>query len=163
RAGDGARRCGDDDVGAERQLRVDARLLVVGGGEDAEVDAEGEQQPDREESAVDRLAAATGAREQEADGCRRTAARRTAGEPGDEPGDGEREQVEVELLPERRPGAADAPARFADAAAEDAETGAHPRCRGSRNGERGADAERRQQASAPDAACRAGETKRGEG
>ena len=42
--GDGAGRRGGDDVGAERQLGVDARLLVVGRGEDAEVDAEGEQQ-----------------------------------------------------------------------------------------------------------------------
>ena len=41
---DDARRRGDDDVGAERQLRVDARLLVVGRGEDAEADAEREQQ-----------------------------------------------------------------------------------------------------------------------
>ena len=44
--GDHAGRRGGGDVGAERELRVDARLLVVGGGEDAEVDAEREQQPD---------------------------------------------------------------------------------------------------------------------
>ena len=55
-----------DDVGAERELRVDARLLVVGRGEDAEVDAEREQQPDDEQAAVDRGAAPAGAREQEA-------------------------------------------------------------------------------------------------
>ena len=44
--GDHARRCGCDDVGAERELGVDPCLLVVGGGEDAEVDPESEQQPD---------------------------------------------------------------------------------------------------------------------
>ena len=41
-------RCGCDDVGAERELGVDACLLIVGGDEDAEVDAEGEQQPEHE-------------------------------------------------------------------------------------------------------------------
>ena len=55
-----------DDVGAERELGVDVRLLVVGGGEDAEVDAEGEQQADDEQAAVDRRAAPPGAGQQEA-------------------------------------------------------------------------------------------------
>ena len=62
--GDAGRR-GGGDVGAERQLRVDVGLLVVGGGEDAELDAEREQQPDHDEPAVDRLAAAPRAREHE--------------------------------------------------------------------------------------------------
>ena len=63
---DHAGRRGRDDVGAERELRVDARLLVVGRGEDAEVDAEGEQQAEDEQAAVDRRAAPARAREQEA-------------------------------------------------------------------------------------------------
>ena len=79
---DRAGRCGHDDVGAERQLGVDARLLVVGGGEDAEVDAEGEQEPDDEQAAVDRGAAPAGAGEQEAAPRRRP----LAGGPRREPG-----------------------------------------------------------------------------
>ena len=43
---DDAGRRGDDDVRSESELRVDARLLVVGGGEQAEFDAEREQQAD---------------------------------------------------------------------------------------------------------------------
>ena len=49
-----SRRRGRDHVGAECQLRVDVGLLVVGGGEDSEVDAEREQQPDDDQAAVDR-------------------------------------------------------------------------------------------------------------
>ena len=64
-AGRDAGRRGGHDVGAERQLRVDVRLLVVGGGEDPEVDAEREQQPDHDQAAVDRRAAPAGAGEQE--------------------------------------------------------------------------------------------------
>ena len=51
-------RRGGDDVPAEGQLRVDARLLVVGGGEDPEVDPEGEQQPEDDQAPVDRRARA---------------------------------------------------------------------------------------------------------
>src|SRR5439155_14958133 len=76
-------RSGGDDVGAERQLRVDAGLLVVGRGEEAEVDAEGEEQPGHEQAAVDRRAAATGARKQEAAPGARATAARPAGEPGE--------------------------------------------------------------------------------
>ena len=54
---------GGDDVRAERQLRVDVRLLVVGGGEDPEVDPEGEQQSEHDQAAVDRGAAPAGADE----------------------------------------------------------------------------------------------------
>ena len=63
--GDAGRSSGDD-VGAQGELCVDQRLLVVGGREDAEVDAEGEEQADDDEPAVDRRAAAPGAGEQEA-------------------------------------------------------------------------------------------------
>src|SRR5206468_3604215 len=59
-----SRGSGGDDIGAERQLRVDARLLVVGRGEEAEVDAEGEQQSGHEQATVDRRSTAAGAREQ---------------------------------------------------------------------------------------------------
>ena len=53
-------------VGAERQLRVDGGLLVVGRREDPEVDAEREQQPNDDQPAVDRRAPPAGAGEQEA-------------------------------------------------------------------------------------------------
>src|SRR5262249_56638816 len=43
-AADGAGRRGSDDVSAERQLRVDFRLLVVGRRENAEVDADSDHQ-----------------------------------------------------------------------------------------------------------------------
>src|SRR5262249_12245467 len=78
-----SRRRGRDDVGAESQLRVATRLLVVGGGEDGEVDAEGEQQPENEEAAIDRAAAAAGARKKEAAVRRCAATRVPAGKPVD--------------------------------------------------------------------------------
>ena len=56
-----SRRRGRDDVGAERQLRVDVGLLVVGGGEDAEAHAKREQQSDHHKAAVDSGAAPAGA------------------------------------------------------------------------------------------------------
>ena len=61
----GFRRGARDDVRAERQLCVDTCLLVVRRGEDSEIDTEGKQQPDEQQSAVDRSAAATGARQQQ--------------------------------------------------------------------------------------------------
>src|SRR5262249_31121601 len=78
-----SRRRGCDDVGAESQLRVDTGLLVVGGCEDGEVDAEGEQQAENEEAAIDRAAAAAGARKQEASVRRCAATRIPAGKPRD--------------------------------------------------------------------------------
>ena len=45
-----ARWRGGGDVGTERELRVDVCLLVVGGGEDPQVHAEGEQQPEHDQS-----------------------------------------------------------------------------------------------------------------
>ena len=68
----------DDDVGAERELGVDPRLLVVGGGEDAEVHAEREQERDEHEAAIDRRASSAGAREQEPARRRRPARPRRA-------------------------------------------------------------------------------------
>ena len=53
-AGGHARGRGHGYVGAEGQLGVDGGLPGVGGGEDAEIDAEGEQQPDDHEAAIDR-------------------------------------------------------------------------------------------------------------
>jgi hypothetical protein len=67
-----------DDVGAERELRVDARLLVVGGDEDGEVDREGEQQSQDEQAAVDRRASSSRACQQESERRRCPA----AGDPG---------------------------------------------------------------------------------
>src|SRR5205085_9323950 len=57
----------DDDVGPERQLGVDSGLLVVGRGEEPELDAERQQETDDEEPAVDRPSAAARAGEQEAE------------------------------------------------------------------------------------------------
>src|SRR2546423_10203764 len=75
------RRSADDDVRAECQLRIDARLLVVRRREEPEVHAEGEQEPDEDQAAVERAAAATGAREQEAAPRAGPAAGGTGGEP----------------------------------------------------------------------------------
>src|SRR5947207_1480106 len=75
--------CGCYDVGSEGELGVDTGLLVVGRGEDAEVDAEGEQQPEDEQPAIDRGAAAAGACEQEAAGRRRASTCKPAGKPRD--------------------------------------------------------------------------------
>ena len=75
---------GCDDVGAEGQLGVDARLLIVGRGEDAEIDPEGEQQPEHEQAAVDRIAPTADAREQEAGRGRSAAGDGARGDPGDE-------------------------------------------------------------------------------
>jgi hypothetical protein len=52
-----------DDVGTERELRVDPGLLVIGRGEDRKVDAECEQEPEYEQAAVERGSASARARE----------------------------------------------------------------------------------------------------
>ena len=57
-AGGDARRSRRGHVGAERELGVDVRLLVVGGGEEPDLDAERQQQRDDDEPAIDRSAAA---------------------------------------------------------------------------------------------------------
>src|SRR5262249_52213332 len=83
----------DDDVRSERELGVDARLLVVRGAEETEVDTEGEQEADDEEAAVDRWAAAAGACEQKAG----PGGRAAAGGSGTETGEGPPTQAEEEL------------------------------------------------------------------
>ena len=55
----------DHDVGAERELRVDPGLPVVGCREDAEVDSEGKQERGHHEATVDRGSSSAGAGEQE--------------------------------------------------------------------------------------------------
>ena len=184
-ARDGPGRGARDDVGAERQLGVDARLLLVGGDEDAQVDAEGEQEPEHEQSAIDRRPAPARAREQEPRRGRRASTRDPGGAPGDqpaaqadqqqrraqpeqrrrqehvdrkrqrrvrvrvdhgreagphgqpvdEPGDAEGENIEVEPLPERPSCATDATPSLADARAEGVETDADPSGCGSGGGE----------------------------
>ena len=57
---------GHGDVGAERQLCIDHRLLIVGRSEDPQVDAKREQQADHEKAAVDGGAATTCAGEHQA-------------------------------------------------------------------------------------------------
>ena len=83
-SGDCAGRRGRYDVCAEGQLRVDARLLIVGGDEDAETDTEGEQQPEHEQAAIECGAAPARAGEQEPGGCRRPASCDPCRCPGDE-------------------------------------------------------------------------------
>ena len=60
------RRALRDDVGAERQFRVDASLLVVGRGEDADLDTERQQEPEQQQAAVQRRAAACRALDEKA-------------------------------------------------------------------------------------------------
>ena len=79
--GPGRRRHGH--VGAERELRIDRDLLVVGGGEDPQVHPEGQQQPYDHETAVDRRAAASRADEQEGRPRRGPAADRAGEHPGE--------------------------------------------------------------------------------
>ena len=207
---DRRRRRSRDDVRAERQLSIHARLLVVGRDEDAEADAESEQEREQEQAAVDRLPAPPGAREQEAGRGRRPSARDTARQPGDhaapkpqqeqcradpeqgrceehvdrererrvrigiddgresgpggqpvdESGNGEREQVEVEALPERTSVASHAAPRVSDAAAEGDEGRADPGGRRPDGGKRDADAERGRDAAPADPAPRAREPDR---
>ena len=210
---DRSRRRARDDVGTEGQLCVDARLLVVRRGEDAEVDAEREQERDHDEAAVDRSAAPARTDEQEARPRARASARRAAGEPGeraaaqpheqqrrpepeqgrpeehvhgegqrrvrvrvddrrepgargecvDEPGAGEREQVEVEALPERFPLASCAAPCVAHAPAEDREARAHACGERARDRERDADPKGDERASAADTAAGAREVHREQG
>src|SRR5581483_10789868 len=83
-------------------------------------------------------------------------------QPVDEPGDREREKVEVEPLPERRSAATNAATCLADAAAEGDEARADARRGRSDCGERDADPEGGQDAPASDPARRACELDRAE-
>src|SRR5207237_5572822 len=75
-------RGGGDDIGAERQLCVDPRLLVVRCGKETQVDAESEQESGNEQATVDRRSPAARARKQKAAPAVRATAARPACDPG---------------------------------------------------------------------------------
>ncbi len=79
------RRRRGDDVGPEGELGIDVGLLVVGGGEDPEVDAEREQQPDDDQATVDRRAPAPRAGQHESARRVNPPPRGASGEPGEHP------------------------------------------------------------------------------
>src|SRR5207248_11543742 len=72
------------------------------------------------------------------------------------------QQIEVETLPQRAAGTANAAARLADGAAKGDEAGGDARGRSSHGGEHDTDTERCEYAPAADTARRAGELKRAE-
>src|SRR5438105_3612015 len=71
----------DDDIRAERELRVDPSLLVVGRREDPEIDTEREEQPDWKQPAVERVTAPARAGEEEPERRPGPAARRSLRQP----------------------------------------------------------------------------------